>query len=118
MPAVRRSGDVVVRGLIVAKDTVTYTNQDAGTLHARRFIACSASYHDVLKQTPDLWAGLRFRGVQTFDGERLELRDCGDCGSTLAVDSDPAADAETGPLCCVCLNHVDRCKCHLQGEAE
>ena len=43
--------------------------------------------HEALKRDAERWQSLRFVGVQDAgDGERLELRDCGACKSTLAIE--------------------------------
>lgn len=69
---------------------------------------CPRSVHDALKAS-ECWWDLPFVGVQRFDGGALELRNCADCGSTLAVDREETAT--TGEQCLMCLRPVDECRC-------
>jgi hypothetical protein len=59
---------------------------------------CSAAAHQTLKHGP-LWSTLLGRGIQKGEPD-LELRECPDCGSTLAreVDSDTPAAVGITPM--------------------
>jgi hypothetical protein len=48
-------------------------------------MTCSIKSHALIKRSPAAWSRLIYVGIQRFDGELLELRNCPHCSSTLAI---------------------------------